>query len=147
MSAAKTQPIVPLYREGIRFWDELVAECRREVESFNRAAAIQGTAAPDLIRFQNGMAIRLEKAGLPSTQVEVRLAFESWGPVLRGCISGEQISGRRFLTKEVEIPIGSDLDGSVVAIFDEGRSFTPSDLTRYFLQSFRRCYPDLLLRY
>lgn len=147
MSAAKTQPIVPLVQEGTGFWDQLSAECRRQVETFNRAIVAQGTAPDNLISIQTGSGLRLSKSGMPSTEINVQLSFESWGPVLHGTITGEQAPGRRFVTNEFEIPIGHDLDGSVIAIFDEGRSFTPADLTRYFLQAFRRCYPSLLLRY
>lgn len=147
MSAAKAQPIFPLSQEALRFWDELIAECRRQLHDFNRAAKVQGAANEDLVQLDTGSGLVLEKTAQPSTRVEAALRFEPWGPAIRGSVCGEQRSGKRIPTVELEIPIGSDLDGSVVAIFDEGRSFTPADLTRYFLQIFRRCYPVSLLRY
>jgi len=144
MSAAAMQPL-PLFQEGRRFWEDLVNECRRLTDAVNRAAASDGVSSDHLIRCDADEDIHLLKAGYPSTDVNLRLNFHSWGPVILAAISGEEKSGHKFTSSELEIPIARDLDGSVVAIFDEGRSFSARDLTRFLIQSFHRCFPAVSL--
>jgi hypothetical protein len=138
------QPI-PLFHEGKRFWEDLISECRRLTDAVNKVAASDGVSSDQLIRCDADEDIRMLKKGYPSTDVKVRLNFHSWGPVICAAISGEQNSGRKFKGAELEIPIAQDLDGSVIAIFDEGRSFSAHDLTRFLIQSFRRCFPAVPL--
>ena len=147
MSAAYVQKPVPLYLEAGQFWEDLVGECGRLVEAMNSAARLSGIEPNALIRFTSDPDIILRKDGIPSTEIRISLSFHSWGPFLKTEITGAQASGRRFSTSQLEIPIACDLDGSVVAIFDEGRSFSARDLTRFLMQSFRRCYPDVTLPY
>ena len=145
MSAAAMQQTVPLFEEGRRFWDDLAADCRRLTDAMNRAVLSGGGPADQLIRCDIQDDIHLFKEGLPSTHVNVHLNFRSWGPILCTVIGGEQKSGRKFTSSELEIPIARDLDGSVIAIYDEGRSFSTQDLTRFLLQNFRRCFPAISL--
>jgi hypothetical protein len=145
MSAAAIQQPLPLFQEGRRFWDDLINECRRHTDAINAAALSDGVSSAELIRCETDLDIHMLKPGYPSTDVSLRLDFRSWGPVIIAAITGQQNSGRKFSTAELEIPIACDLDGSVIAIFDEGRSFSPNDLTRYLVQSFRRCFPAVPL--
>ncbi len=69
----------------------------------------------------------------------------AWGPMLDGIITGQEDDDREFCPEEFSIPIARDLDGSVVAIFDEGRSFSANELAAFLMQSFRRCFPGLTL--
>src|SRR4051794_23225416 len=102
MSAAAMQP-VPLFHEGRRFWEDLVNECRRLTDAVNKAAASDGVCSDQLIRCDAEEDIRILKKGYPSTDVNVRLNFHSWGPVICAAISGEQNSGRKFKRAELEI--------------------------------------------
>jgi hypothetical protein len=72
----------------------------------------------------------------PSTRVKLTLNFLSCGPKIDGTIDGQQTHGTGFLPHEFELPIAMDLDSQMVAIYDEGRSFSPhevaNDLTQYF---------------
>lgn len=145
MCAAAMQQPIPLFHEAMRFWEDLVNECRRLTDAINTAVSSGGRTLDQLVLCDTERDIRMFKKGSPSTDVSVRLDFHSWGPVLLAAINGEQISGRKFKTAELEIPIARDLDGSVVAIFDEGRSFSAQDLTRFLAQSFRRCFPEITL--
>jgi hypothetical protein len=144
MSAAAIQPI-PLFTEGRRFWEDLIRECRRLTDAVNKAVVSDGVSSDQLIRCDADEDIHILKLGYPSTNIDVRMNFHSWGPVICAAIRGEEKSGRKFKSAEMEIPIARDLDGSVVAIFDEGRSFSVQELTRFLLQSFRRCFPRLSL--
>ena len=145
MSAAAMQQPIPLFHEGRRFWEDLINECRRLTDAVNKAALSDGVALDQLIRFDTEDHFRMLKPGYPSTDVSVKMNYHSWGPVIFAEISGEQSSCQKFKSSELEIPIARDLDGSVVAIFDEGRSFSAHELTRFLIQSFRRCFPAVSL--
>ena len=142
--AAARQQLQPLFLEGSHFWKDLVSNVQQRVHEINRTAAACGSAS-DLLRVQEEAQLTIVKEGVPSTAIQLRLKFEPWGPVIAGVISGRQSNAARFSTEEFEVPLSRDLDGSVIAVFDEGRSFTANDLARYLLQRFRRCFPNLTL--
>jgi hypothetical protein len=140
MSAATLeQKSVPMFHEGLTFWENLIDECRSRIQGINAATG-------DAIRFdadRSGLCMRKESE--PSTVIRAGINFEVWGPIFSARITGQETPLRRFPTAEVETPLAQDLDGSVVAIFDEGRSFSPADLARYLMQSFRRSFPGVAL--
>jgi len=41
------------------------------------------------------------------------------------------------------MPIATDLDNQIVAIYDEGRSFSPHEVASYLTQCFHRCHPHI----
>ncbi|MBV9266223.1 MAG: hypothetical protein JO061_08655 [Acidobacteriaceae bacterium] len=145
MSAAAAQATVPLYQEGTRFWQELTDECRAHVEAINLVATSKGISPENLVQLLSGLDLFMRKPGYPSTEVKAALGLFSWGPVIQCHISGARDCDHRFLTHEFEMPIARDLDGKVVAIFDEGLSFSPREVACYLTQSFRRCFPSVTL--
>jgi len=145
MSAAAVQISVPLHQEGTQFWQKVIEHCRNHVEAINRAALSGGISPDSLVQLTSEPEIRMRKAGYPSTEVKASLSFFSWGPVIQCKVSGFRDANHSFLTKEFEIPIGRDLDGEVVGIYDEGRSFCPRDVACYLTQSFRVCFPSVAL--
>jgi hypothetical protein len=145
MSAAAAQLTVPLYAEGTRFWQEVIAECRRHVRAINRTAMAEGVSSDHLVRLQPGPDLHIYKGGFPSTDVKALLSFFSWGPVIQCTMAGARDAEHRFLTNEFEMPIALDLDTKTVAIFDEGRSFSPFEVACYLTKVFRRCFPNVTL--
>jgi hypothetical protein len=145
MSAAVAGATVPLYLEGTKFWQELTDECREHVEAINRAVSAQGLSPDERVELMPGDDIYMRKRKFPSTRVEASLGLFSWGPVIRCKISGARDCDHHFLTYEFEMPIARDGDGKTVAIFDEGRSFSPREVACYLTQSFRRCFPSATL--
>ena len=145
MSAAVSRAPAPLLREGSEFWNELTEECKRQVETINSIVSHNGLSGDLCIRCTTGPELRMSKLGCPSTLVSVRIGFFSWGPMLSLAITGRRNDDAEFLPAECEMPIARDGDGSVIAIFEEGRSFSPRELASYLTQSFRRCYPGLPL--
>ena len=144
MSAASVAP-VPLFRDGNEYWQELVSQCKQRVESINGAASSHGYGPDELVNWFSGAGIQLTKSGYPSTRIKAFINFQAWGPMICGVITGDQDSGLKFSAEEFEIPIARDLDGAIVGIFEEGRSFSPHDLACYLTQNFRRCYPGVSL--
>jgi hypothetical protein len=145
MGAAAARSTVPLYHEGNRFWQELVDECKRHVQSINSAAIAKGVALDSLVQLQPGSDIHMFKSGYPSTTVRALLSFFAWGPVIQCTISGARDAEHRLLTCEFEMPVAQDLDGQTVAVFDEGRSFSPLEVASYLTQSFRGCFRNIPL--
>jgi hypothetical protein len=96
---------------------------------------------------EDGAGFRIFRTTLPSTEVRVMMNFEAWGPVLGARVTGQESPDRRFSSFDVQIPLSHDLDGSFIAIFDEGRSFSAANVACYLLQNFRRCFPDIVLPY
>lgn len=144
MSAATVAP-APFFREGNEYWQELVAQCKQRVESINGAASHHGYGADELVHWFSEGPIQMMKSGHPSTRIKASISFESWGAMISGAITGEQDPNLKFSAEEFEIPIACDLDGEIVGIFEEGRSFSPHDLACYLTQNFRRCYPGVSL--
>ena len=145
MSAAAARATVPLYLEGTKFWQELTQECREKIERINCAIAAQGLSRENLVELMPGDDLCMRKRELPSTRVEAALGLFSWGPIIQCKISGARDGDHHFLTHEFEMPIARDGDGATVAIFDEGRSFSPREVACYLTQSFRRCFPSVTL--
>lgn len=144
--SAVTKPVAtPLFHEGNQYWDELRSALQRQVEQINQAVFRDGSTEEDLVRWLPAAGIKLLRSRRPSTGIEIDLDFRSWGPVITGSINGYQDEDYRFLPHEFEFLLSRDLDGSVVAIFDEGRSFSPQELAAYLTQHFRRCFPGISL--
>ena len=145
MSAVSSSTYPPLFQEGNKYWQRLVEEFRRQVKAVNAALAENGCKESELSESQDANAIQLTKSGYPSTTITAALRFFPWGPVIQGTIAGQQAADRRFVPGQFEFPIATDLDGETVAIFDEGRSFSPQEVASYLAQSFHRCYPGVSL--
>ena len=137
--------VVPLYREGLEFWSQLISECKRQVEAINSAIANHGQEQDGVLTVPSGEDLRVIKSGLPSTTLAATLNFHSWGPVIRGSVRGWEDQSMEYFPHEFELTLARDLDGAVVAIYDEGRSFSPRELACYLTQNFRRCFPALAL--
>jgi hypothetical protein len=145
MSAAAVQAAMPLHSEGTRFWQEVTEECRRHVQAINRAVSAAGLSDDCLVQFLDGPEVRIIKNGYPSTELTASLSFYSWGPVIQCRISGARDAQHRYLTQEFEMPIARDLDGKIIAIFDEGRSFCAFEVACYLNKIFRRCFPNVTM--
>jgi hypothetical protein len=144
MSAATSPAPLPLFREGLSFWEELARECRRHTDTINAAALDHGLPEDHLVEWAPGRDISLIRQHIPSTEVKLSLSFERWGPMIHGTIKGHQEEELRFYPEELEVPLGVDDEG-VVAIFGEGRSLSPRELACYLAQNFRRCFPGISL--
>jgi hypothetical protein len=90
-------------------------------------------------------AIHVVRKWYPSTEIEINLNFERWGPVIKTLVTGHQHEDLRFYPEEQEILLARDLDGKVVAVLGEGRSYSPRELACYLAQNLRRCFPDIAL--
>ena len=145
MSAASKPAATPLFAEGTQYWQELVGELACQIEQINQAAAQHGLDDEHLVRWLPGAGVRLMRSQRPSTGIEADLHFQSWGPVISGAITGYADEESRFFPEEFEVMIAKDLDGAIVAVFDEGRSFSPHQLAAYLAQHFRRCFPEISL--
>jgi hypothetical protein len=145
MSAASKPAATPLFREGNEYWEDLVRELKHHLQRINHAVSRHGCTDEDLVRWLPGPGIHMLRSRHPSTGIRADLEFRSWGPVISGTITGYQDQDYRFFPEEFEILVARDLDGSVVAIFDEGRSFSPQELAAYLVQHFRRCFPEISL--
>ena len=62
--------------------------------------------------------------------------------VLRRPISSEPESLDPQKTTSAD-PIAIDRDNEIVAIFDEGRSFSPHEVASYLMRYFHSCYPAI----
>jgi hypothetical protein len=145
MSAAASPARIPLFQEAQQYWEEFTKECKRRTESINALIANRGFASDERVQCAFGPQLRIEKPGVPSTEIDVNLEFPSWGPVINGKIKGREYPDVEFFSEELEIPIARDLDGAVVAVFDQGKSFSPCELAAYLTQSLRRCFPGVPL--
>jgi hypothetical protein len=146
MSASATSPaMLPLFQEGVSFWEELARECKRHADAINTAALNHGLPDDHLVELAPGRDIGLIRHHFPSTEIKLSLSFERWGPMITGTIKGQQEDDLRFYPEELEVPLAKDLDEGVVAIFDEGRSLSPREFACYLAQNFRRCFPGISL--
>jgi hypothetical protein len=146
MCAASASAPNPLYDEGKQYWMDLTNECKRYVECVNAALGQHGIGADGFVTCAPGEeSLEIFRARYPSTHVKLTLNFLSWGPVISATITGQQREGKVFLPQELELPIAIDLDSRTVAIYDEGRSFSPHEVASYFTQYFHRCYPLISL--
>ena len=145
MSAAAISAPTPLYLEGSEYWNQLMGECRRQVEVINSVVSEKGLSSDHYVQCSTGPELRMSKSGNPSTTVKLILGFYSWGPMLSLAITGHQSDDWEFFPEECEMPLATDGDGSIVAIFDEGRSFSSRELAAYLTQAFRRCFPGVCI--
>jgi hypothetical protein len=134
-----------LVDEGKGYWESLIGECKRQAEAINACASRHGFNADHLIAWAPGSDLHMVKSNCPSTSVKVDISYCSWGPMLDGIITGQEDDDQEFLPEEFTVQIAKDLDGSVVAVYEEGRSFSPREFAAYLMQSFRRCYPCVSL--
>jgi hypothetical protein len=81
----------------------------------------------------------------PSTEIQLNLTFEHWGPKISGLVRGEQEGGLHFYPEEFEFAIGCDQYDRVVAITHDGGSLSPHEFAKYVAQHFRRCFPGISL--
>jgi hypothetical protein len=145
MSTATGMAPLPLFQEGNEFWKHLTDECRSHAELINLVAAENGLSVEHCVNCTSGSEFRILKATYPSTLIRLRIGFYSWAPMISVAVSGDEAEHLQFFPSEFEMPISKDLDGSVIAIFDEGRSFSPKELATYLTQTLRRCFPGLCL--
>jgi hypothetical protein len=115
------------------------------VEAINACVLHHGLDTSELVEWCRGGDIHMAKPNCPSTAVKASIEFHSWGPVISGTVTGWEYEDTRFQLEEFELPIAKDLDGEIVAIFEEGRSFSPHDVACYLAQHFHRCYPGIAL--
>jgi hypothetical protein len=145
MSAAVMSAPLPLFHEGNEFWKELLDECKRQIEAINSVISEKGLSSDHYVQYTAGPELRMSKSANPSTTVKLIIGFYSWGPMLSLAITGHQTDDWEFFPEECEMPVATDGDGTTVAIFDEGRSFSPRELAAYLTQAFRRCFPGVCL--
>ncbi|MBV8553345.1 MAG: hypothetical protein JOY54_18760 [Acidobacteriaceae bacterium] len=147
MSAAVCPAPVPtpLRDEGMRFWKQLLEECKKQIDAINRTLSAHGRSQAEHVECRAGEELDLIRSVYPSTRGKISIAFEHWGPVIRICITGQQRPNFGFHKEELEMPVATDGDGSIVAVFDEGRSLCPRELACFLTQRFRRCFPGITL--
>jgi hypothetical protein len=137
---------IPLYQEGLAFWEELTRETQQHAQTINSAATEHGLDAGYWVEWKSGRnTIGIVRQMYPSTEITVGLSFERWGPVIKVSITGYQHEDLRYYPEEQEIAVARDLDGRTVAVFGEGRSYSPSEFASYLVQHLRRCFPDMVL--
>ena len=140
-------PLPPRFTtRGSNIGSTLTNECKRYVECVNATLSLHGIGADGFVTCAPAQeCLEMFRAGYPSTHVKLTLSFWSWGPVISATITGQPREGKGFLPQELELPIAIDLDSRTVAIYDEGRSFSPHEVASYFTQCFHRCYPHISL--
>lgn len=144
-AASPALPPAPLREEGMEFWKQFIEECERQVRAINSSLSAHGRSSQDHIEFRAGEHLSVRKPRHPSTAIDARITFEHWGPVIKANITGHRTSDVAFPPEALELPLASDVDGSIVAIFDEGRSLRPREVACLLNQSFRRCFPQISL--
>lgn len=145
MSTATAVSKAPLLDEGQSFWGHFLEECKKRMGKINEAAADHGECDRELLQARPGPDLHIVRDLYPSTSVRASLSFHSWGPMISGMVTGQEDGASRFSTEQFEFPIALDLDGKIVAVFLEGRSFSAQELACYLMQNFRRCYPGVTL--
>ena len=135
----------PLRDEGLRFWDELVEECKKQADAINRVLSHHGRSDADFLECRASQQLHVIRSRFPSTTGRLTLSFERWGPVLSVSVNGFQRPDFEFRPEEFEMPLAKDGDGHVIAIFDEGRSLSPREVACLLMQRFRRCFPRIPL--
>src|SRR5947208_4754551 len=132
MCAASASAPTPLYHEGKQYWTDLTNECKNYVECVNATLSLHGIGADEFVTCAPGEeSLEIFRAGFPSTHVKLTLSFRPWGPVIDVTITGQRREDKVFLPQELELPIAIDLDNRTVAIYDEGRSFSPHQVASY----------------
>lgn len=144
MSAASISALIPRYHEGRQYWSELAGQCERHVDCVN-ATLLRNQVEPTGLLEYAAMpdSLRVSRPRHPEFRVDLTLRMEDWGPVINARFCHEDGAGKLCLPHEFELPIAIDGDKQVVAIYDEGRSFSPREVTSYIIQYFRSCYPNI----
>jgi hypothetical protein len=145
MSAATISAPIPLFQEASQYWQELINECKHYTDTINAVLAQHGVPADDRVVWQVGSQTQMSRSQLPSTKVQFNMQFYSWGPMISGTVTGDQADDLKFAPEEFDFVIAKDLDDTVVAIIDEGRSLCPKELAMLLTQHFRRCFPCISL--
>lgn len=146
MSAVSVQAPLLHYTEALAFWEEFTLECRRHVKAIN-AVVLENQLSEDhgVTWKPSHFGATMTRDRYPSTEINLQLTFEHWGPHVSGTVRGFQEEDLRFYPEEFEFTIAPDGEGRVIAITAEGRSLTPHELAKYVAQNFRRCFPGLSL--
>ena len=145
MSAAAASARAPLSQEANAYWESLVDDCRRQSQAINTVVSQRGWPNDHFIECRPGSELRIVKSHCPSTDIKLTINYCAWGPMIDGVVTGHEDENLEFGLEEFTIPIATDADGSVVAVYDEGRSFSPHELALYLMQRFRRCFPGVSL--
>jgi hypothetical protein len=145
MSAATVSAPIPLFHEANAYWQELMQECKRQIEAINTILEQHGEAPDDRVEWIPGSSVQMSRSQWPSTKVQFNMQFFPWGPMISGAVTGEQAENLNFAPEEFDLVIAKDLDETVVAIIDEGRSFSPREVAHFLTQNFRRCFPCISL--
>ncbi|HEY7307105.1 MAG TPA: hypothetical protein VH601_23480 [Bryobacteraceae bacterium] len=145
MSAATLSAPIPLFHEANAYWQDLMQECKRQIEGINASLTQHGVPDDDRVKWISGQQTEMSRSQLPSTRVQFNMQFYPWGPMISGTLTGEQAEGINFAPEEFDLVIAKDLDETVVAIIDEGRSFSPREVAHFLTQNFRRCFPCISL--
>lgn len=143
MNAAISMARIPLAQEGMSYWEELAEQCKRQTALINGALSDRGAGEDEMVKWSEGPEIHMVRRAYPSTSITMRMELHSWGPTISGMITGWETGDLQFACEEFEFLVAKDLDDSTVAVFGEGRSFSPRELATYVAQNFRRCYPEL----
>jgi hypothetical protein len=135
----------PSREEWVGYWEQFNEECRKQIASINATLTGHGKSPADCVQCHCGPELRLSRLRYPSTEIKAVLAFEQWGSSISVRITGHQTPELGFYPEEAEFPLARDLNGSIIAIYDEGRSLEARELASYLTQHFRRCYPRITL--
>jgi hypothetical protein len=141
MSAATVSAPIPLFQEANTYWQELMQECKLQIDTINAILAEHDVPPDDRIAWAPGPRMQMSRPQLPSTKVQFNMQFYPWGPMISGTVTGDQADDLKFAPEEFDLVIAKDLDDSVVAIIDEGRSLCPREVALFLTQNFRRCFP------
>ncbi len=146
MSAAATRVTLPLYEEANSYWEDLTRECEQQIAAINSVASANEVAEDERLLWRPaGDRLSIVRENFPSTEVNVSLAFEQWGPKISGSVRGYEQDECEFYPEEFEFALGLDPDQGTVAITGEGRSLCAQELAAYLAQQFRRSFPGLSL--
>lgn len=144
MSTRSDSPTVPRYNEGKQYWQDLSDECQAYVECVNATLLGNMVDPAGLLQyFATAEILQITKPGQPTVSVRLTMNYHHWGPVISARYCGEHKDGKKFLPQEFELPIAIDRDDEIVAIFDEGRSFSPHEVASYLMRYFHSCYPAI----
>ncbi len=145
MSAATISAPIPLFQEANQYWQELINECKHYTDTINAVLAECGVPEDHRVIWTTGSQMQISRSQLPSTKVQFNMQFYPWGPMISGTVTGDQADDLKFAPEEFDLVIAKDLDDSVVAIIDEGRSLCPREVALFLIQHLRRCFPCISL--
>lgn len=145
MSAATISAPIPLFQEANQYWQELINECKHYTDTINAVLAERGVSEEDRVIWTTASQMQISRSQLPSTKVQFNMQFYPWGPMISGTVTGDQADDLKFAPEEFDLVIAKDLDDTVVAIIDEGRSLCPREVALFLVQHLRRCFPCISL--